>query len=175
MGPGRLTRFYVSGVILCTAVNLLFGLLGGGDAVGRANTFLNLSLLLAFATLYPEFKVLVFFILPVRMVWLALISVALMVLASLGQPPVVAVTLGAAILNYLLFFRRELPSLFGKPTRPRSASRNLPRDPASTPLHCCATCGRTEATGPDLEFRVTADGSEYCTAHLPQKGASTAG
>jgi len=54
--------------------------------MGRANTFLNLSLLLAFATLYPGFKVLVFFILPVRIAWLAGISAILMVLASWASP-----------------------------------------------------------------------------------------
>lgn len=172
MGAPRLTLFYLSGAMLCTLVNFLFGLQGGGGAVGRANTFLNLSLLLGFATLYPGFKVLVFFILPVRIAWLAGISAALMILAVLGQPPVVAATLGAALLNYLLFFGAELAEKTGfagfrRPTSPlRSPLGKAAR--AEEPLHRCASCQRTELTNPDIEFRVTADGSEYCMEHLPR-------
>ena len=62
VGPAKLTLFYTCGVIFCTTVSFLFALSGDGGAVlTRANTFLNLSLLLAFATAYPDFKVLVFF------------------------------------------------------------------------------------------------------------------
>jgi hypothetical protein len=35
------------------------------------------------------------------------------------------------------------------------------------PLHHCATCGATELTNPNLEFRVSRDGEEYCLTHLP--------
>ena len=33
----------------------------------------------------------------------------------------------------------------------------------------CATCDRTEHDDPDLEFRVAADGEEYCKEHLPSR------
>lgn len=168
IGAARVTWFYIGGVVLCTAVNLLFGLMGGGSAVGRANTFLNLSLLLAFATLYPGFKVLVFFVLPVRVIWLAVISLALMILASLGQPPVVAATLGAAVLNYILFFRHELPALLGQGNRLKVPAIRKKSPTASEPLHRCEMCGRTEASHPDLEFRVALTGAEYCLEHLPR-------
>lgn len=171
MGPPRLTLFYLTGVVLCTVVNFFFGLQGGGGTVGRANTFLNLSLLLAFATLYPDFKVLVFFILPVRIAWLAGISAILMILAVLGQPLVAAATLGAALLNYLLFFGTELARKIGLAGLGRSGAplRAALNKTILTeePLHRCTTCGRTELTNPDLEFRVTTGGSEYCLEHLP--------
>jgi hypothetical protein len=35
------------------------------------------------------------------------------------------------------------------------------------PLHKCATCGATELSDPNREFRVASDGEEYCIAHLP--------
>jgi membrane associated rhomboid family serine protease len=171
MGAPRLTLFYLTGVVLCTVVNFFFGLQGGGAVVGRANTFLNLSLLLGFATLYPGFQVLVFFILPVRIAWLAGISAALMILSVLGQPLVVAATLGAALLNYLLFFGTELAGKTGFAGLGRSGSplRTTLAMPAQAeePLHRCETCGRTELTHPDLDFRVAAGGSEYCVEHLP--------
>lgn len=179
IGPARLTLFYACGVVLCTVVSFAFALSAGDSApvLTRANTFLNLSLLLAFATVYPDFKVLVFFILPVRIAWLALFSAVLMILSSLGQPPVVAATLGAAFLNYLLFFggnlRGQLAGLAAFRTRPGVfRSTPAPREGKGTrpveTLHRCRECGRTEITDPDLEFRVASSGLEYCLPHLPK-------
>ena len=42
--------------------------------------------------------------------------------------------------------------------------------PSTEALHRCKTCGRTEATNPELVFRVSGhDGEEYCADHLPGK------
>lgn len=35
-------------------------------------------------------------------------------------------------------------------------------------LHRCATCGCTEITRPEADFRVAASGEEYCDRHLPR-------
>ncbi len=35
-------------------------------------------------------------------------------------------------------------------------------------LHECAVCAKTERSDPSLEFRVGADGRDYCEHHLPQ-------
>jgi membrane associated rhomboid family serine protease len=169
IGPGKLTLFYLSGMAACTAVSFAFSLAGdGGSSLTRANTFLNLSLLLAFATVYPDFKVLVFFVLPMRIAWLALISAALMILSSIGQPPVVAATLGAAFLNYLLFFGSDLRGYLGilRPAAKLAPALRGNREPVAESLHRCEECGRTELSHPDLEFRVTASGHEYCREHL---------
>jgi Zn-dependent protease len=40
---------------------------------------------------------------------------------------------------------------------------------ANITLHRCAKCDRTEASHPDLEFRVAGDGEEYCAEHLPRR------
>ncbi|MCE9587685.1 MAG: rhomboid family intramembrane serine protease [Verrucomicrobia bacterium] len=181
MGAARLTSFYLCGILLCTMVSFGFGLSGEGTSIGRANTFLNLSLLLAYATVYPDFKVLVFFILPVRIAWLALFSAFIMILSALGQPLIVAATLGAAFLNYLLFFNTELRShlgilkrgvagFSGAPTRlkPQGQKQSKKNQPVET-LHRCEACGNTESSHPDIDFRVTADGREFCREHLPAK------
>jgi membrane associated rhomboid family serine protease len=176
MGSGKLTLFYLTGVVLCTAASFVFGWSGAsGASLAHANTFLNLSLLLAYATLYPSFKVLVFFILPVRIVWLAIFSAALMILSSIGQPPVVAATLGVAFLNYLLFFGKTLQleyQIFKRRTRPVAVISGLSKagsqqDPIHT-FHRCHVCGRSENSQPQLEFRVSADGEEYCSDHRPR-------
>lgn len=173
IGPVKLTHFYASGVLACTIVCFAFGLAGSGAFLGRANTFLNLSLLLAYATVYPDFKVLLFFVIPLRIAWLAIFSALLMILSSLGQPPVVAATLGAALLNYFLFFHKDLRTHltswnFGKRgiSSPILFKKSEPEQVDT--LHRCESCGRTEASHPDLDFRVTASGAEYCREHLPK-------
>jgi len=174
IGPAKLTLFYLCGVLLCTTVSFVFSLTGADASLTRANTFLNLSLLLAFATVYPDFKVLVFFFLPMRIAWLALFSAALMILSSLGQPPVVAVTLGAAFLNYFLFFGAGLRQQIlvikagSRSFRVTPQSNSRREEPISATLHHCEQCGRTEVSHPDLEFRVAANGTEYCREHLPR-------
>ena len=181
MGAASLTSFYLCGILLCTLVSFAFGLSGQGISIGRANTFLNLSLLLAYATVYPDFKVLVFFILPVRIAWLALFSAFIMILSALGQPLIVAATLGAAFLNYLLFFHAELRSHLGilkngaakfsglpSQRKPRGQTQGQKSQPIET-LHRCEACGNTESSHPDIDFRVTADGREFCREHLPSK------
>jgi hypothetical protein len=35
-------------------------------------------------------------------------------------------------------------------------------------FHACAHCQRSDLSDPTLEFRVGADGREYCTEHLPK-------
>jgi hypothetical protein len=79
----------------------------------------------------------------------------------------------AALSNYLIFFgpeiihdarhRREVST---RRRRYEGASRS-----EAEPLHKCAVCGATELSDPNLDFRVSRDGEEYCTAHLP--GAET--
>ena len=171
VGSSKLTRFYLGGVLLCTVVSFAFGLAGPSFTLARANTFLNLSLLLAYATVYPDFKVLVFFFIPMRVAWLAIISALLMILSSLGQPPVVAATLGAAFFNYFLFFHGELRAYLGSlniGTATNSKAvlfKQTHEEPIET-LHRCEACGRTEQSHPDLDFRVTASGAEFCREHL---------
>lgn len=172
VGPSRLTLFYSSGVILCTLSAFLSWIFFGGVPLARANTFLNLSLLLAFASVYPDFKVLVFFVIPMRIVWLAGISAVLMIVSAIGQPVVVASTLAAAFLNWFVFFGRDLVFSRGGflpvlSMLSKSTSSNRPEG-LPEPLHRCAVCSRTETSHPDLEFRVSSSGEDYCLEHLPK-------
>ncbi len=43
--------------------------------------------------------------------------------------------------------------------------------PVDEPMHRCKSCGATERTAPDTDFRVASDGEEYCEAHLPSRMA----
>ena len=61
-GSARFTLFYVIGVIGAIIAAIISG--------NGTNTYLNLSLFFAFAILYPEHQILLFFVLPVKVKWL---------------------------------------------------------------------------------------------------------
>ncbi|MBM3857847.1 MAG: hypothetical protein FJ390_07820 [Verrucomicrobia bacterium] len=155
IGAFRTTLFYFSGMIGCTIIALIFGSYG-------ANTFLNLSLLYAFATLHPDYKVLFLFVIPMRIGWLALLSAILTAIGTLSQSSAVQAALIVTLLNYFLFF---WPMVFSKwKNKKIMLSKKAP--PLAEALHYCSTCHRTEQTNPELHFRVTSNGEEYCTEHL---------
>ena len=52
--------------------------------------------------------------------------------------------------------------------KPRPAPVVSHEPPPQTFFHRCAQCGKTEITAPDLEFRVSRNGEEYCFPHLPK-------
>ena len=165
-GTFRLNAYYVLGMLLCVGSALLFGASGG-------NLFLNLSLFLAVATLAPNLEILLFLIFPVKIKWVALFSLLLplsvLVVGPLSEKMIVVMCLG----NYLIFFGPAFArGTFDKQkVRERRARFEAARVPANESLHRCGVCGITEQTDPDAEFRVAADGQEYCTRHLPKRAA----
>ena len=71
-GTARFCVFYLGGVVL----NIVYGLITGYASMH----YINLSLFFAFAVLYPDMQVLLFYILPVKVKWLAWIDAALFAL-----------------------------------------------------------------------------------------------
>jgi membrane associated rhomboid family serine protease len=165
MGATRLTLFYLMGWLATVLCAFLF------QSVGSP-LYLNLSILLAFATLFPDTPILIMFILPVKVKWIALLSL-LSVIAFAGSVAGFA-TLALCLGNYFLFFGFDLVKSFRtglEINRRRHEFREKAR-PTSDSLHLCKVCGRTENNAPDLEFRVATDGEEYCTEHLPLRSLS---
>ena len=162
-GAFRLNAYYLLGMFLCIASALLFGAAGG-------NFFLNLSLFLAAATLAPNFEILLFMILPVKMKWVALFSLLVpagyLLFGPLDMKMMVVMCLGNYLLFFApLFFRNRAESLRNGERRSRF-EKALNSDQT---IHCCEVCKITEVTHPDAEFRVSADGREYCLEHLPSR------
>lgn len=163
-GTFRLNLYYLIGVLSSTLAAFLFG--GGGG-----NYLLTFSLLLAIATVAPDMEIL-FFFLPLKLKWVALISLVypwglLFVTGSNGIRMVILVCL----LNYFLFFG---PAFFRRLREERTntarrAKFEASKIPVSEALHRCATCGITEISHPEADFRVAENGEEYCTAHLPSR------
>ena len=99
-GEFKLTIYYTTG--------LIFAVLGG-LLVGQSNpTFLNLSLFLAFAALYPDFSLMIFFIIPVKVKWLGYFSALVLVFSIISSLCAFrwsnAVAAAMAVANFLLFF-----------------------------------------------------------------------
>lgn len=66
--------------------------------------YINLSLFFAFAALYPDFQVLLFFFLPVKMKYLALVSGALCLIDLLFGSWSARAAIVLSLVNFLLFF-----------------------------------------------------------------------
>ncbi len=163
-GTFRLNVYYFLGMFLCVASAFIFGASGG-------NLYLNLSLFLAVATLAPNMEILLFFIFPVKIKWVALFSllfpVAILVFGPLPEKMMVLMCLG----NFLLFFGPAFARnvMDRQKTQQRRARFDLARKPENESIHRCEACGVTELSDPDAEFRVTSDGKEFCLKHLGQK------
>jgi len=134
-------------------------------------SFLAGSVFLAFAYLNPDFELLIFFLLPVKIKWLALIqwlfyafylavgswSVRLAVLAATG--------------NFLLFFAGEIANRIrtGRRQMTHQAHVFAASTDAREPRHRCRVCGKTEFSDPRADFRYCSKcaGNEcYCGDHI---------
>lgn len=95
-GAARFNLFYLTGIV---------GTIIAGIITGYAvNFYLNLTLFLAFAVLFPNFEVRLFFFLPVKMKWLAWIDAAYLayLLIISDWPGRLAIIVSLA--NFILFF-----------------------------------------------------------------------
>ena len=101
-GRSRFTLFYLIGII----GNILAAVITGG----AQNAFLNLSLFLAFAATYPDYEVLVFFILPVKMKVLALLNLLYFAYLLIAGGWATRAGVLASLLNVILFFGGDLLS-----------------------------------------------------------------
>ena len=164
-GSFRLTLYYLVGMVGTTLAAFFFG-------ANFSNGILNASLFFAFARFYPDEIIYVFFILPVRIKWLAWVSAAFLLFGFVIGDMSYRIALLAALGNYFIFFA---PDMMKEARNRRDVSTRRKRfeihsrDPEKEALHRCAVCGATELTDPTLEFRVARDGEEYCLAHLPKR------
>jgi hypothetical protein len=128
------------------------------------------SLLFAFATIDPDYQIFMFFF-PLKIKWLAFISLGFLLLGFLTSTLAGRMSVLFALANYLIFFGPEIlrTAKHGRQVAGRRErfKRAAARDDDA--MHRCEVCNRTEISNPDLDFRVSADGHEYCMEHLPAK------
>lgn len=129
--------------------------------------FVYSSAFFAFATLFPRHEFMMFLIIPVQVRWLAILLGGLLIFGTLASPLYYGfLLLGFA--NYLLW--AGIPAMRGQVRMAKSVGKKRKFDKYKPNkdefFHQCKSCGRTEVSDPELEFRMAADGGEYCEDHL---------
>ena len=184
-GTAKFTIYYLLGVVLTIFVGVIFGLVAGNSYM-TGTDYVNLSLFLAFAVLYPETRFFVMFIIPVKVKWLAAaagVFFTLGVLVSLLQLDLLNALLPLiALLNFFIFFwdditrevryrqNRAHHQTSRQTIQFKSAVRQQKRKEAERGYrHKCDVCGRTDTEFPDLEFRYCSRCAGYhcfCQDHI---------
>jgi len=180
-GTPKFNIFYISGIIL----NIIYGFaiwLILGQTVPIFPNFLNLSMLFAFAVLFPDHVVRLFFVIPIKIKWLALLNVAFFAYSFVSYLIYGRILLAllpfVALLNFVIICGDEALSYI-RPLKSRNSARTIDFKKAAKKArreqsnksyrHKCAVCGKTDAEYPGLEFRYCSRCNGYhcyCADHI---------
>jgi hypothetical protein len=203
IGTFKFNLFYLAGVVIMDLFAMAFcpteqvlidNMLIPPEAFtyfyGNMAYYLHLSMVLAFATMYPDSQFMIFFIIPVRAWVIALFDLILiginvfnMCVPTLFFPHCLFPLMG--LLNYFIFFGADMSNLLplswrAKLRRNRGKQAGNARVIHFTPAqrqespkpnytHRCTVCGRTDVTNPELEFRYCSRCNGYhcyCQDHI---------
>lgn len=103
-GSFRFNAYYWLGALGAAAAGVITGLLFPQLIFTGTTYYLHLSLFLAFATLFPDMQVLLFFIIPVKVKYLGFFDAALLALALVFGGWEARIAIVFSMINYLLFF-----------------------------------------------------------------------
>lgn len=184
-GTPKFNLYYLSGVVL-TILTGVISYYAFGYGVLYGTYYVGMSMFLAFAALYPDARLMLLYIIPVKAKWLALADLALFaadIIASLLQGSWLSALLPVvALLNFLIFFWCEIADQLDRrrtyarhrnshqTIQFKSAVRQQRRKEAQQGYrHKCSVCGRTDTEFPDLEFRYCSRCAGYhcfCQDHI---------
>ena len=191
-GSFRYTLYIFSGLLFTVIAAVLLHVFTGGYVTmngimyslgGSIFTtyYISLSIFLAYAVTYPDLELLLMFVIPIKMKWMAFIyglfiawDIVSYLRAGLwvGVVPIVA-----SLLNFVIFYfsTRDMNRYNPKEIRRKQQFKKA-MAPSRTGYgsdgiakHKCAICGRTEKDDPNLEFRFCSKckgNYEYCQDHL---------
>jgi hypothetical protein len=132
------------------------------------NGFLYGTVFLAFAYLYPDFTFYIFFLLPVKVKWLALLAWIGYGWAFIEGPWSNRFSVLAAVLNFLLFFGVDIWQRMRYAHR-RHKHQFKTRAGKTKVTHECRVCGISSAMAPKTAFRYCSQcaGQQcYCPDHI---------
>ena len=135
------------------------------------NYYLMIGISLAFAWLNPNFELMLFFILPLKMKWLAVISLAFMTRDFFLGSLATRLQIAATLLTFVLFFGRSMAEVirYRRRTMAVQSQRAEEEKNGPQPRHVCRICGKTDVTNPEMDFRYCSKcaGDEcYCPEHI---------
>ena len=187
-GAGKFTIYYFSGALVAALYALIIYWVFQVN-IPITGYYLNMSLFFAFATLWPEQRVLLFFVIPIKMKWLALADAAYFAYEMVRycvyaiQTHVYAYFALAGLIlvvmiPYFVFcggwlFDRFTPQ--ARRTKARTINfkqavhRAEQKKTADDLVRRCAVCGRTAEANPGLEFRYCSRCAGYhcfCADHI---------
>ncbi len=124
--------------------------------------------ILAFAWLFPDYTLMLFFVLPVKVKWLALLTWLFYGYTLITGGWAERLLVLAAVANFLLFFSQDIYA------RARYGHRKLKQHSVviaarDKPLHICTVCGITDKTDRTMDFRYCTKCEPpvaYCSEHL---------
>jgi membrane associated rhomboid family serine protease len=162
-GSFKFNIFYLTGMLGTTIAAFITG--NGATAL-----YLNLSLFLAFARIYPDYELLLFFMIPVKVKYLAMLDWVFIIFTVLVGDMSTKLIAVVSIINYFLFFGRDILT---KTKSNRQVYNNRRRFQSELPrnftIHKCTICGKTEKDDPNMDFRYCPECEgdyEYCMDHV---------
>ena len=91
--------------ILYGVFYLIYGIELPLSSIGLISTnYITMSIFLAFASIYPDMEVLLYFILPIKMKWMAFVYVAMALYYFFTGSLATKVAIAASLLNFVIFF-----------------------------------------------------------------------
>ncbi len=161
-------NLYVFATVGCLVVLGLIPVIGMLVNVFPATIFFSL-MFMAFATLHPDHVISLFGVIPVKAKWLAIGNLAIL-FSYIIQVPIMILPILVAFIPYLAVFGpgfvRDFQNRGEAAVRRAKFQSKTKADPGDA-FHTCGACGKTDLTHPELDFRVAADGEEYCESCRP--------
>lgn len=155
-GPFKVNLYVFGGVLIMIIGAMVFN----SPPLGLT---LYTSIFLAFAAIAPNFELLLFFILPVKVKWLAALTGAFLLLNFLDTPEM-RLAIVFSLMNFFIAFGpgfirwlKQRGTVMERRARYESA-----KAPGGAWLHKCHECGKTDLDDAKLDFRVGTDGEDYC-------------
>ncbi|MCM1257269.1 MAG: hypothetical protein NC307_05405 [Roseburia sp.] len=165
--------FTIIGAFILYGVGALMGYQMYGMGWVISTDYINMGIFLAYALCFPEMQVLLYFVIPVKMKWMAWLYVVLIAIDLFQTNWAGRVVIIASLLNFIVFYlsTRNYHQISPKEIKRKRKFRAQMRTPVGYGVskHKCAICGRTEKDDPNLEFRFCskcAGNYEYCQDHL---------
>ncbi len=173
-GTPQYTIYFLSGLVLTLLYGFLVYFITGRSFSLNAQ-YVYLSMFFSFAALFPDMEVLLFFIIPVKMKWLALVNAIFFLLSVFTSTFPENLLPIVAVLNFFIFcggdlWRRRPRRASASTVNFRRESQRIRREQSQQLYtHKCAVCGRTDKTNPELEFRYCSRCAGYhcfCQDHI---------
>lgn len=161
-GAFRFNVFFLIGFVLSIGSAFLV------PSMPATNVYLMASIFLAFCYLNPDFELLLFFILPVKIKWFGYITWVGFAYMLVTGGWIDRAMVAAGTLNFFVFFGKDIwLRIRGAGRRQIKAQQAVVE--AYTPTHKCAECGLTDLDDPLMQFRYCSKCTGqhgYCKDHL---------